>query len=523
VPNHERRDEDADGRLMPGPWSRISVALSYGSLAAAVCFVALYVGLAVMRMRYPFELEWMEGGAVRQVAWILSGHKLYVRPSLEFTPWVYPPLYFYVSAAMSWLLSEGFFPLRLVSFVCSLGSIGLVFALVRRETGNRQPAMLSAGLFAATYQAGGTWFDLARSDSLFLVLLLASVYVLRTAESARTAALAGILLSLSFFSKQTALVVALPLALYCAATDWRRAVWLVGTTALVVGGGTLLLDIWQDGWFSYYVFTVPGQLSSRVIPERVVYFWTRDVGLPLAIASALALFYIAKAAVERSRRGWFHVAVAAGMFAGSWIPRMQSGGYTNTLIPAFAAVCVLFGLGLNEARRLVQRSDPPLRFQLVSVLELLLAVQFAAMVYNPLAVLPKPGDLEAGRRIVQRLARIEGDVFVFSQSYLASMAGKPATAHAAAILDVLGWGGAQESASLQEALRAALHDGRFKAVVLDERNDAALRTMLDRYQPAGRMLDDPRAFWPVTGYRVRPEQMYVLQEPSRQDSKPRNP
>ena len=501
--------------MTPGSWSRLGDVLGYLSLAAAGSFIALYVGLAVMRMSYPFELEWMEGGSLGQVSWILAGHKLYGRPSLEFTPWVYPPLYFYVSAALSSILAGGFFPLRLVSFVCSLGSIALVFAMVRRETGGFRPAMLSAGLFAATYQLGGTWFDLARSDSLFLVLLLGAVYVLGQDSSARSAVIAGTLLSLSFFSKQTALVVAVPLVLYCAATDRRRALWFVATCVLLIGGGTILLDRWQEGWFSYYVFTLPGRLSSRVIPERVVYFWTRDVVLPLAVASALALCYILRIAAEPSRRGWFYAAVAAGMCAGAWIPRMQSGGYVNTLIPAYAVVSVLFGLGLEDVRRTVLRADSPPRRQLVAVLELLCVIQFVALIYNPLAALPKPGDLEAGRRIVRQLGRIRGDVLVFSQSYLASMAGKPATAHAAAILDVLGWGGEREKTALEAELRAAVLGGRFNALVLDDRNDGLFSTLLDRYEAAGPVLDDPRSFWPVTGYRVRPERLYLLRDRSR--------
>jgi 4-amino-4-deoxy-L-arabinose transferase-like glycosyltransferase len=182
-------------------------------------------------MGYPFELEWMEGGSLGQVSWILSGHKLYGPPSLEFTPWVYPPLYFYVSAAVSSMLSGGLLPLRLVSFVASLGSLAFIFAIAQRETGSRRAGWLSAGLFVATYQLGGTWFDLARVDSLFLVLSLAALYVLRFTESFRAALLAGVLISLSFFSKQTALGVATPVALFLVAVDWRRGLVFIATVS----------------------------------------------------------------------------------------------------------------------------------------------------------------------------------------------------------------------------------------------------------------------------------------------------
>jgi len=446
-------------------WSRLGSALAYVPLIAAACFVFLYVALAVMRFGYPFELEWMEGGSLGQVSWILSGHKLYGPPSLEFTPWVYPPLYFYLSAAVSSVLNGGFFPLRLLSFMCALGSIALIFVMVRRETRNARAAALAAGLFAASYQMGGAWFDLGRSDSLFLVLLLGAFYLLRSGGSSRAAAVAGVLLALSFFSKQTALVAALPLALYCALVNWRHGVWFVATAAVLIVGGTAVLDHWQDGWFSYYVFILPGRLSSRVIPERVVYFWTRDVGMPLAVACTLGLFHAVRTATDPSRGRWYYFVMALGLFAGAWIPRIQSGGYQNTLIPAYAAVSILFGLGLDGLSRTLALTEARLRVQLGVLLELLCVMQFAVLVYNPLATLPRPGDLAAGQRIVQRLADVDGDVFLFSQGYLAAMAGKPSTAHAAAILDVLGWGGERERSTLARELREALATGRFKAIV----------------------------------------------------------
>lgn len=496
-------------------WSRLGAALAHVPLIAAACFVLLYVVLAVMRMGYPFELEWMEGGSLGQVSWIASGHKLYGPPSLEFTPWVYPPLYFYLAAAVSSVLDGGLFPLRLLSFVCSLGSIALIFAMVRGETGSARAAALSGGLFAATYQLGGAWFDLARSDSLFLVLLLAAFYVLRWGGSSRAAVTAGVLLALSFFSKQTALVAALPLALYCTMVDWRRGFWFAATAAIVIAGGTLILDRWQDGWFSYYVFVLPGRLSSRVIPERVVYFWTRDVGMPLVVAFSLGLFHALDTATQPSRGRWFCFALALGLLVSAWIPRIQSGGFQNTAIPAYAAISLLFGLGLEGLRRTLAPIDELPGAQLRVLLELLCAMQFAVLVYNPLTVLPKRGDLAAGHRVVQRLAQVDGDVLAFSQSYLAVMAGKRPTAHAAAILDVLGWGSEQQRSTLAREVREALAAGRFKAVVADGRNDSVFGGNLDNYDDAGPLFDDPRAFWPVTGYRVRPERLYILREPAR--------
>ena len=68
---------------------------------AAAAYMLLYAGLAVFRVPYPFELEWLEGSVVDVVHRLLLGQKIYVEPSVEFASHAYTPLYFYVSAAAS--------------------------------------------------------------------------------------------------------------------------------------------------------------------------------------------------------------------------------------------------------------------------------------------------------------------------------------------------------------------------------------------------------------------------------------
>ncbi len=67
----------------------------------AAWFVLAYVTVAILRLRYPFELEWMEGGMVDRVHRIMTGRPLYIGPSLRFVPFVYPPFYFYLGALVS--------------------------------------------------------------------------------------------------------------------------------------------------------------------------------------------------------------------------------------------------------------------------------------------------------------------------------------------------------------------------------------------------------------------------------------
>jgi hypothetical protein len=57
----------------------------------SIAFIVAYVVVAVLRMRYRFELEWIEGASVVQVRPLVDGHALYVRPSISFVPGNFPP------------------------------------------------------------------------------------------------------------------------------------------------------------------------------------------------------------------------------------------------------------------------------------------------------------------------------------------------------------------------------------------------------------------------------------------------
>lgn len=197
-------------------------------ICATLYFIAYFI-LVFYRIQYPFELEWCEGSSVHQVMKILSGEKMYIPPSLEFISLPYTPLYFYISAAVSKVIGIGFVPLRLLSFVSSLGCFFIIFLFVKRETGSNYSGFLASSLFAATFRISGAWFDIARVDSLFLFLLLLSMYSIKLHDSSISLMLAGILVSLSFMTKQTALIISVPIMFYCILVKRYRSIFYFGT------------------------------------------------------------------------------------------------------------------------------------------------------------------------------------------------------------------------------------------------------------------------------------------------------
>ena len=153
------------------------------------CFAFIGFDLFIIfsRMFYPYQLEWMEGAGLVQVSRLLAGKTLYVPPSIDFVPLIYPPLYFYMSAGIAKIIGLGFGALRLVSFLSSALCAASIFLAVKEKTNNKFAALLGAGCFSSTFMLTGQWFDIARTDMLAAALSMLGIYLSR--ESANNVTL----------------------------------------------------------------------------------------------------------------------------------------------------------------------------------------------------------------------------------------------------------------------------------------------------------------------------------------------
>lgn len=449
-------------------------------LAGSAVYLLLYVGVALARMRYPFELEWMEGGMVEHVRRILEGRALYAKPSLEFVSFLYPPGYYLASAAIASWTGIGFFPLRLLSFLSSLGVFAALAALGRKESGSWSPGFVAAGLFAATFARAGGWLDLARLDSFYLLLLLSAALVLLHGRCRGAAAVSGLLLAAAFFTKQSTAVAAFPLLAYVFAVERRRALVASAAAALAIAAGFLTLEATSGGWFRYYCFTLPAHHPR--IPGGWWTFWIHDVlpALPFALVAA-----VASSAVRPRAPLPF---LALGLLASSWSVRSVYGAEVNNLLPAFAGIALL--------------AATLSRYALVR--DLLLAAQLVWLVYSPAALVPRTADRLAGDEVVRRLTMVEGEVFLPHHGYLARRAGKPEVAHTLAMDNVFLDDTGPARQDLEAEVRGALASQRFGAAVIE--SDARYAPwILEGYEPRARLVDAPDTFWPVSGGRLRPE------------------
>jgi hypothetical protein len=482
-------------------------------VVAALTPIVVYLYVAVRRMGYPFELEWLEGGEVEIVNRVVHGQAIYVPPSLHYVPYPYPPFFIWVSAAFSKVLGVGFLAPRLVSFLASLGVLALLWQLVRRETGDAVSGLVAAGLFAATYQASGAYFDLARVDSLFLLLLLGAVAVARRGQTWRAGALVGLLLFLSFFSKQTALIAALPLLVYLVVFRRRVGIAACLTLGVLLLVSTVVLDHASHGWYDYYVFEeLPGQgINAHAVKSFVPKSLLRPTGW------AVALGLVGLASGLFARRGhleavhedtsplWsFWIAVGVGLLGASWLSLIHAGGSSDVLMPAYASVAIFAGLGYHE----ILERDTRHGALVGAVLAIVIAIQVVQLDRGSLHEIPGAASAEAGHRFIAQVSSLPGQVIVVSHPWYDTMAGKPSWAQSEAVHDVLRSGSAEARNDLETSIKATLASPSVTTVFADNRGDTIGPGFAHYFTLGPPVFTCTRCFFPVTDVPRRPSLRY---------------
>lgn len=488
-------------------------------VSALVCImvaapIAVFLWLAGHRVGYPYELDWMEGGSVELAARVAAGHSLYVAPSLRFVGWTYPPLYYWLSAAVAQLTGIGFLPLRLVSASASLVSMATLAWIVMRETGDRIAGLVAAGLFAATFYISGAWFDIGRVDSMFLALTLLTLAVGRSARGLRGGTVVGVLAFLAFFTKQTALLALLPALAYLVVARRRVGVTALLTLLALVVGSTFVLNAATDGWYGYYVFS---ELVNQPVAQQLwVGFWVDDIVrhqwplLILILAGGATLAWRPhRRAVSRSPLVYWTCA-AVGLMGSAWVSRLHTGGWVNVLMPAYAALALLAGLtygALLHGRR--KRIVRP-------ALAVIVLVQLGLLRYPISAQIPTRADLSVGAALIARLRALRGPVVVLRHPWYATLAGKGSFAQEEALGDVRRSTAPRGERALRASLPGALDADHVNAVVLDGTFDAHFlgvelgREFRLQPQPITRA-----PLYPLTDTRTAPTLLYLRVGPTR--------
>lgn len=506
-------------------------------LAGTLAIVAAYVFVtaAWKRVPYPHELEWMEG-ALADHAWrVARGLPLYCEPTPEHVPFLYAPLLFWIGSWGIVLGADGILSLRLVSVACAFGTMLLIGHWVRRETGRVAVGLIACGLFLAGYGWLAWWYDLARNDTLLVLLVLGTAYVLRQGGERRWL-WAAALATAAVFAKQSALMWLPAIAVGSWFLDRATTFRFVITTLAAAGCGLMALHGATGGWSTFYLFTMPSH--HALVGEAKLGFWLHDV-LPLTPMLLLGLLgFVASWRIGRRGDALFFAAFGSGGLVTSWLSRLHVGGFDNVLMYGFVGGCVLAPIAAASHHHRWRRLAP-----------WLLLVQFGWLGYETwqrspsITLLPSDAHRQAHDELREFVAAQPGPVWVPGHGAISTRAGKGTGAHGQAVFDLLQLlpkgpdglldlsaidaperlehlppFGRRALASLFESSADALRRRRFAALVVDEVGahafvavfgdgiagvDRVLGTDDDSYvRLPGRLLRAPGAIAPLIGYSV---------------------
>lgn len=234
---------------------RPSMILRWSVLGLSTLWVLALVVVFALRVSFALELEWMEGGVLHQALRLQRGEPIYPEPSRDFVPFLYTPAYAVVLAALGQVFPLGLTLGRAVSIGAWVAIGAGLWRAAGREAKPRAHRALAVGLWCAGYVFTFRWVDLARPDSLFLALTLWGLVLLREARGDhKKAIVAGVLMALGFWTKQTAATFVLASGLGALVVAPRQLWSYALTVAVIDGGGVLVGNALADGWLWTYIY-----------------------------------------------------------------------------------------------------------------------------------------------------------------------------------------------------------------------------------------------------------------------------
>ncbi len=448
--------------------SRLEVAAAFLALTPIILFFIT----SLKRLHSPVPLEQLEGPMLLAAIRVAHHLPIYVRPNFSFIPYMYAPVYYYVSGWAVRLLGPSFLPLRLISLLSTCASLAVIYVLVLFDTRGTKTrrhlaALFGAALYAAAYPWTREWFDLGRLDALYVLLLLLALLCTRRLHPI----LAALAWTLAFLAKQTIFPVALVMLCY----DWkrpRRVLVGLGSFLLMMGISVRLLDHATHGWFWFYAFTVP-HANSDLLLRPAVFFIPSEMLAPFGITLLVIALAWSRARPDiRSSTTRFYLLAGISTFALCWFLQAHGGATANTPMPVYAVLAIVFGISFGRLDASLARDSCRERARI-----LLLAaacIPLVCWIYNPHDQVPHRDLIASREKLSAWLRTFPGDVFLPSNPYLAVAAGKSSHPDSAALHDALRPNDPQIRQPLLAAIRAEIDQEQFDAIVLDDVPASAL-------------------------------------------------
>jgi hypothetical protein len=458
-------------------------------------FILLWRTISV-RMEYPYDLEWMEGGMLVHAARVADGLPLYVTPSETFIPFIYPPMYPWVVGGLSTLGLPLDYALGRGVSVAGIVVAALVLLLaIRKEGGGILLGLGSAILFLVCYPDAGAFFDLVRNDGLLMGLLAAALFSVRTGWLR----VGGMLLTAAYLTKHTSAVFGVPALWWLWHHEGRQAAKRFICWSVVPAlGATIALTVASGGLFLTYVLGVPS--VHPFVAER--FFVTAPTELLKALpwmvgVIGLAWLLFRRASSPGSR---FWVVQGATALLISAVMRGHHGGFLNVLIPGLWALALWSGLAIHAIR-----VRWPGMFVRVAT-SVLIAWQVWSVRWVPEKYIPSTADKVAGDAIVEQLRAIDGEVLAPWQPWMPVQAGKSGSIALIALWDIDHEQGPLHAEA--QVIAKSIRSQRWGAVLSAR---SKLKRGLEKHYQKSPTFRRPKgkALYPKTGWRVRPHELWL--------------
>ena len=477
--------------------------------------VVLMVQTFLGRVDYPFDLEWMEGGMLIHGLRVSEGQPLYVTPSAEFIPFIYPPLFAWLLGGLGKIFGVTYALGRSIAFVGSMAAAAALIPAVRGEKGSFLLGLTAAGMFLSGFDETGGFFDLVRNDGLLIGLLAWSLVAVRHGWL-RTG---GALLTLAFMAKHNAAIFGLPTLIWLSKTQGRdEALTFVKWSVVPALAFTGLMMLEGDGLFLTYILGVPA--AHPFVFNRFLPLAPKEMLSALPWSSlfvvVVGLFWLvgprstggtsdgeSKQPRRWSDGGVFWVSHGALAFVFCMVMRGHYGGYMNVLIPGVWVLALWGALAVGA----VHRRWPHLWVGLL--LSCGLAAQIWTEQWKQERFLPTDSDRAAGEVVLAEVRAIEGPVLAPQFPWLPVQAGKKPSLHLITLWDLDKSGGPLRDNI--DGVKQSIKNQEWNAILVDKKEQvgALKRPMKSAYKRGSSLDLKGRKFFPKTGWKVRPKYLYV--------------
>jgi len=428
------------------------------AIAAAAIFACLYTMLG--RLSYACDLEWMTGSIYDHIERWRDGKPIYTEPTVDWTPFLYPPLY-YAIVAKVWAFLPLHVAARGVSILATFVQGACLWRLARRHGASRAWTFVGLGLFAAAFADTSFWYDLERVDPLFVAMMMVGTLVLTERHGPLSGLAAGALMGLAFFAKQPAAVfVAGAFFALLVRRQWMRAVLFAFAAGTVIVAGVVWLNRQSGGWFHYYVIKMPG--AHGVVPSLFKLLFFEDVPRAFALFTSAAYLvgrWLLRRMKDRADAVFVCLLGAAALASGS--SRVHFGGWDNVLMffTTFASVAAaIVGTRITEAYGARAAT---------ALVPIAAGLQMIIWAYDPTNAIPPRIILKEARAFEARVKELEkdGPVVVTGRGHVTAQR----NAHQAALIDVF-----RAEHAIPASIATPFRERRYTYVIVDNFDDLQL-------------------------------------------------